>query len=114
MTLSTKQSEAGTMAQFATRAELSWMRDLRAAAELGISEEACRSEEFLRFFSGDIDAVPGFESWATPYALSIMGQQQYHNCPFKNGNGYGDGRAVSIGEIVTPSGRRWEMQLKGG
>jgi len=143
------------MAQFATRAELSWMRDLRAdpeagqhspnrtsrqvksghyvpvrpdplpaprlviyspvmAAELGISEEACRSEEFLRFFSGDIDAVPGFESWATPYALSIMGQQQYHNCPFKNGNGYGDGRAVSIGEIVTPSGRRWEMQLKGG
>lgn len=24
----------------------------------------------------------------------------YDNCPFKNGNGYGDGRAVSIGEVV--------------
>jgi hypothetical protein len=24
----------------------------------------------------------------------------YDNCPFKNGNGYGDGRALSIGEVV--------------
>eukprot|EP00928_Gymnodinium_smaydae_P008888 TRINITY_DN13276_c0_g1_i1.p1 TRINITY_DN13276_c0_g1~~TRINITY_DN13276_c0_g1_i1.p1 ORF type:complete len:623 (+),score=129.65 TRINITY_DN13276_c0_g1_i1:88-1869(+) len=84
------------------------------AAELGLSEDECRSKEFLRFFSGDIDAVPGFDSWATPYALAIMGRQQYDNCPFKNGNGYGDGRAVSIGEVVAPSGQRWEMQLKGG
>jgi len=37
----------------------------------------------------------------------------YHNCPFGNGNGYGDGRAISIGEVVV-DGRRWEMQLKGG
>eukprot|EP00746_Dinoflagellata_sp_MGD_P141167 gnl/MRDRNA2_/MRDRNA2_74326_c0_seq1.p1 gnl/MRDRNA2_/MRDRNA2_74326_c0~~gnl/MRDRNA2_/MRDRNA2_74326_c0_seq1.p1 ORF type:complete len:586 (-),score=114.24 gnl/MRDRNA2_/MRDRNA2_74326_c0_seq1:12-1769(-) len=83
------------------------------AAELGLSEDACQSQEFLRFFSGEVDAVPGFDSWATPYALAIMGQPHYDNCPFKNGNGYGDGRAISIGEVVAPSGQRWEMQLKG-
>jgi len=43
--------------------------------------------------------APGMESWATPYALSIMGQAQYRNCPFGNGNGYGDGRAISVGEV---------------
>jgi len=84
------------------------------AAELGISEEACSSQEFLRFFSGDVDALTGFESWATPYALCIMGRPMYDNCPFKNGNGYGDGRAVSVGEVIGPKGQRWEMQLKGG
>eukprot|EP00933_Yihiella_yeosuensis_P063264 TRINITY_DN66383_c0_g1_i1.p1 TRINITY_DN66383_c0_g1~~TRINITY_DN66383_c0_g1_i1.p1 ORF type:complete len:620 (+),score=128.04 TRINITY_DN66383_c0_g1_i1:73-1860(+) len=83
------------------------------AAELGLTEAACQSEEFTRFFSGDIGAIEGFKSWATPYALSIYGQEMYDNCPFKNGNGYGDGRAVSIGEVVF-EGKRWEMQLKGG
>jgi len=83
------------------------------AAELGLSEEACRSDAFTRFFSGDMDAIQGFKSWATPYALSIFGQEMYQNCPFNNGNGYGDGRAVSVGEVVV-SGKRWEMQLKGG
>lgn len=34
-------------------------------------------------------------------------------CPFGNGNGYGDGRAISIGEVVV-DGSRWEFQLKGG
>lgn len=83
------------------------------ADELGLSEEAWKSREFTRFFSGNMDAIPGLESWATPYALSIFGQEMYQNCPFKNGNGYGDGRAVSVGEVVV-NGKRWEMQLKGG
>ena len=42
------------------------------AAELGISETHCKSEDFTRFFSGDIDAVPDSKSWATPYALSLF------------------------------------------
>jgi Uncharacterized conserved protein len=50
--------------------------------------------------------------WATGYALSIFGTE-YYQCPFQTGNGYGDGRAVSILEAVI-NGRRWEMQLKGG
>merc|ERR1711920_260125 len=41
-----------------------------------------------------------------------MGQPMYNNCPFGNGNGYGDGRAISIGEVVL-DGKRWELQLKG-
>jgi uncharacterized protein YdiU (UPF0061 family) len=38
----------------------------------------------------------------------------YDNCPFKNGNGYGDGRAISVGEILNPdTNTRYEFQLKG-
>ena len=94
------------------------------AANLGIPESDVQSERFARFFSGDADVLPGMETWATPYALSIMGQRQVSNCPFGNGNGYGDGRAVSVGEVVGTRARgdggdptapqRWEMQLKGG
>ena len=92
-------------------------------ANLGIPESDVQSERFARFFSGDADVLPGMETWATPYALSIMGQRQVSNCPFGNGNGYGDGRAVSVGEVMgTRAGdggdptapQRWEMQLKGG
>ena len=84
---------------------------------LGIDEadvKAHNGERFARFFSGDKTAVPNMDSWATPYALSIMGQRQVSNCPFGTGNGYGDGRAVSVGEVLGPDGARWEMQLKGG
>jgi uncharacterized protein YdiU (UPF0061 family) len=51
--------------------------------------------------------------WATGYALSIFGTEYYQQCPFGTGNGYGDGRAVSVLEAVI-NGQRWEMQLKGG
>eukprot|EP00808_Paulinella_micropora_P005733 g34218.t1 len=94
------------------------------ASELALSEEGTKASEFVRFFSGDTSAAPGFRSWATPYALSIYGSPMYRNCPFGNGNGYGDGRAISVAEVLIPSsgqdskgpeksGRRWEMQLKG-
>lgn len=85
------------------------------ARELGLSDEHCKSDEFKRFFSGDVDVVPDSVAWATPYALSIYGNfQQNSQCPFRNGCGYGDGRAVSIQEVVTSTGARWELQLKGG
>jgi len=84
------------------------------AAEMGMDSRFLLSDEFRRFFSGEVDAVPAMKSWCTPYALSIMGTQYTNNCPFKTGNGYGDGRAISVGEIVTKAGLRWEMQLKGG
>jgi uncharacterized protein YdiU (UPF0061 family) len=51
--------------------------------------------------------------WATGYALSIYGTEYIQQCPFGTGNGYGDGRAISVFEGVF-NGRRWEMQLKGG
>jgi len=84
------------------------------AAELGLSENHCVSDEFTRFFSGDTSAVPESSSWATPYALSIYGEFQHNGqCPFRNGCGYGDGRAISVQELQTHNGTRWELQLKG-
>ncbi len=42
------------------------------------------------------------QTWATPYALSIMGRRYTNNCPYGTGDGYGDGRAISVGEILVP------------
>jgi uncharacterized protein YdiU (UPF0061 family) len=97
----------------------------------GWDEGFLSSDAFLRFFSGDMSAMrtvtsttsddghqnldfEQFQSWATPYALSIYGEEMYGNCPYQNGNGYGDGRAISIAEIYNPrTCTRLEFQLKG-
>ena len=84
--------------------------------ELGFSDKLAQSNDFVRLFSGDTSHVPKpmrTAGWATGYALSIFGTEYYQQCPFQTGNGYGDGRAVSILEAVINE-RRWEMQLKGG
>lgn len=81
---------------------------------LGLDKTVTADPRFARVFSGDIGLLSKFQGWATPYALSIRGQEMYENCPFGNGNGYGDGRAISIAEVVNPaSSLRWELQLKG-
>ena len=85
-------------------------------SELGFTDSLAQSEDFVRMFSGDTSQLPEplrKHGWATGYALSIYGTEYYEQCPFKTGNGYGDGRAVSILEAVI-NGQRWEMQLKGG
>jgi len=85
-------------------------------SELGFKDSLALSPDFMSMFSGDISNVPEPMSkvgWATGYALSIYGREYYDQCPFKTGNGYGDGRAVSVLEAVL-NGKRWEMQLKGG
>jgi uncharacterized protein YdiU (UPF0061 family) len=84
--------------------------------ELGLSDELALDDAFLRVFSGDLSAaVPPMRQvgWATGYALSIYGTEYTQQCPFRTGNGYGDGRAISVFEGVV-NGQRWEMQLKGG
>ena len=84
--------------------------------ELGFANQLATSEAFTRVFSGDLSQAPEpmrKTGWACGYALSIFGTEYYHQCPFKTGNGYGDGRAISVLEAVI-NGRRWEMQLKGG
>ena len=84
--------------------------------ELGFSDSLAESTDFVRMFSGDTTNAPEPMSrfgWACGYALSIYGTEYYQQCPFQTGNGYGDGRAISILEAVI-NGRRWEMQLKGG
>ena len=53
-------------------------------------------------------------SWATPYAVSIYGGVVYPGGAGPSSDGYGDGRAISIGEVVHPvTGHRHELQLKG-
>eukprot|EP00658_Telonema_sp_P-2_P027696 TRINITY_DN21346_c0_g1_i6.p1 TRINITY_DN21346_c0_g1~~TRINITY_DN21346_c0_g1_i6.p1 ORF type:complete len:662 (-),score=155.57 TRINITY_DN21346_c0_g1_i6:73-2058(-) len=82
------------------------------AAKLGLSEHTCTSPEFLKFLSGEPGLAPEFKSWATPYAVSIMGDEVLEVCPFGTGNGYGDGRTISVAEVAV-NGQRWELQLKG-
>ena len=85
-------------------------------SELGISEDLAQDDQFRRLFSGDISVAREpmrAVGWATGYALSIYGTEYIQQCPFGTGNGYGDGRAISVFEGLF-KGKRWEMQLKGG
>ncbi len=84
-------------------------------AELGFDNNLVHNEDFAQLFTGDISNVPAPMQpfgWATGYALSIYGTEYIQQCPFRTGNGYGDGRAISVNESVI-NGQRWEMQLKG-
>lgn len=84
--------------------------------ELGFDDSLAQSSDFISMFSGDMTNVPASirkYGWACGYALSIYGTEYYAQCPFRTGNGYGDGRALSVFEGVL-NGKRWEMQLKGG
>jgi len=84
--------------------------------ELGFDASLAESPDFMAMFSGDLSDVPEPLSpvgWACGYALSIYGKEFTQQCPFQTGNGYGDGRAISVLEMVADD-RRWEMQLKGG
>lgn len=84
--------------------------------ELGLSNTLAQDEGFQRIFSGDLSTAPApmhETGWATGYALSIYGTEYTQQCPFRTGNGYGDGRAISVFEAEI-NGQRWEMQLKGG
>ncbi|HZQ63295.1 MAG TPA: YdiU family protein [Casimicrobiaceae bacterium] len=73
------------------------------AQELGLSDAYVASPDFAAVFAGNAIAE-GME----PYAANYGGHQ------FGNWAGQlGDGRAISLGEVVTPAGRRWELQLKG-
>lgn len=84
--------------------------------ELGFADTLAQLPDFISMFSGDTSNVPESmkkKTWACGYALSIYGTEYYQQCPFQTGNGYGDGRAISVLEALI-NGKRWEMQLKGG
>jgi uncharacterized protein YdiU (UPF0061 family) len=72
------------------------------AAQLGLSREACESSEFAEVFGGN-----RLLSAMQPYAACYGGHQ------FGRWAGQlGDGRAISLGEVLAPAGRL-ELQLKG-
>ncbi|HUH91201.1 MAG TPA: YdiU family protein, partial [Lysobacter sp.] len=73
------------------------------AARLGISEEDIASPGFARVFAGN-ERLPGMQ----PFASNYGGHQFGHWA-----GQLGDGRAISLGEVVNAAGERWELQLKG-
>jgi len=80
---------------------LAWSPELAEALEL--SEAEVRSERFAQVFAGN-ELLPGM----VPYAARYGGHQFGHWA-----GQLGDGRALNLGEIVTRTGQRWELQLKG-
>lgn len=73
------------------------------AGELGLDAEALASAEGVAMLSGA--AIP---AGAEPIALAYAGHQFGHFVP-----ALGDGRAVLLGEVIAPDGRRLDLQLKG-
>jgi len=88
--------------------------DLILICTEGLPNETITTERFLYAFSGHQD--PLFKHpWASPYALSIYGSVVHPPGAGPISQGYGDGRAISIAEVLNPksSPERWELQLKG-
>ncbi|MET4570157.1 protein adenylyltransferase SelO [Rhodanobacter soli] len=73
------------------------------AATLGFSATDVATPEFAQLFGGNA-LLDGMQ----PYAANYGGHQ------FGNWAGQlGDGRAISLGEVINAAGERWELQLKG-
>jgi uncharacterized protein YdiU (UPF0061 family) len=70
---------------------------------LGLSAQQVQSDEFRDAVTGNL-VLPGMD----PFAMRYGGHQ------FGNWAGQlGDGRAINLGELVTPDGSRQTLQLKG-
>ena len=72
------------------------------AASLGLNAQALKSEEGVAVFAGN--RVP---EGAAPLAQAYAGHQFGHFTML------GDGRALLLGEQITPQGERFDIQLKG-
>jgi len=73
------------------------------AAALGFSAADVATPEFAQVFGGNA-LLDGMQ----PYAANYGGHQFGHWA-----GQLGDGRAISLGELINAAGERWELQLKG-
>ncbi len=73
------------------------------AALTGFSETDVHSPEFAQVFGGN-----ALYNGMQPYAACYGGHQFGHWA-----GQLGDGRAITLGEVVNAQGERWELQLKG-
>jgi uncharacterized protein YdiU (UPF0061 family) len=80
---------------------LAWSPEV--AALLGIDVAEVSSGTFAQVFAGNA-LFPGMQPWDANY-----GGHQFGHWAGQ----LGDGRAISLGELVAPDGRHWELQLKG-
>jgi uncharacterized protein YdiU (UPF0061 family) len=70
---------------------------------LGLDTAFVQTQSFAEIFGGNT-LLPGMQ----PYAANYGGHQFGHWA-----GQLGDGRAITLGEIINPQGQRWELQLKG-
>jgi len=73
------------------------------AALLGIDAAEVESPAFAKVFGGNA-LVDGMQPYAANYGGHQFGQWAGQ---------LGDGRAITLGEIINAAGQRWELQLKG-
>lgn len=73
------------------------------ARSLGLDRVEADADQWVRWLSG-AETVEGSD----PLAFAYAGHQFGHFSPR-----LGDGRAMLLGEILTPDGKRFDMQLKG-
>ena len=73
------------------------------AEQLGLGQDLLDSPDFARVFGGNA-LYDGMQPWAANY-----GGHQFGHWAGQ----LGDGRAISLGELLAPEGARWELQLKG-
>ena len=80
---------------------IAWSREV--AELVGFSPDDVASPLFAEVFGGNA-LLDGME----PYAANYGGHQFGHWA-----GQLGDGRAITLGEVLNASGQRWELQLKG-
>jgi serine/tyrosine/threonine adenylyltransferase len=80
---------------------LGYSREL--ADDLGLDPDVIGRQRFAEVFAGNA-LLPGMQPWAANY-----GGHQFGHWAGQ----LGDGRAISLGELVTADGARHELQLKG-
>jgi serine/tyrosine/threonine adenylyltransferase len=73
------------------------------AAVLGFSQSDIESPAFAEVFAGNA-LLKGMEPYAANYGGHQFGQWAGQ---------LGDGRAITLGEVINGAGERWELQLKG-
>ena len=72
-------------------------------AELGLHADDLADPAFVQVLAGN-RLLPGMQAYASNY-----GGHQFGHWAGQ----LGDGRAIGLGEVIAPSGQRWELQLKG-
>jgi uncharacterized protein YdiU (UPF0061 family) len=80
---------------------IAWSREVAAA--LGLTEADVASPFFAQVFGGN-GLMAGMQPWASNYGGHQFGAWAGQ---------LGDGRAISLGEVLTTQGERLELQLKG-
>jgi len=80
---------------------IAWSAEM--AAEVGLSAQDIESKAWVETLAGN-RLLPGMHPFATCY-----GGHQFGSWAGQ----LGDGRALSLGEIINQQGKRWELQLKG-